>query len=550
MHTIEKWSLNNHKLLTIRSKPDSFDDEGFFKKCSERLGFENSKTTVTIPTYFYRVNGVIGEEDTFYDRIFTLNEKLERNKNLYIRFEKGLDKKIDNDTINKIQQEWQRLETRGPINPQNIVKAIELSNALKKFTDQKHRNLALNSLRTFFEVYFELNKTSIKNHEIKNILIHVVYWINSYVEQLLRDFDFSGINPKVLFYGSANKREAYFLYFINCLGGDVICINTESASPFDRIDPENTLSSCANAIRQLPLRPFPKERIKSAMQTEAFSVSEELRETLHSDDSMFYRPWQLIDYSVRALRLISTYDEIGILAKEQALMRHGWEVGHGSVTIPSFFAKVIGVRKDSNQYYAEINALKKLPKTLFFDSLPISKKVTQLLKIEYYSVCGKDNQIDTTRLINAGFWPYKHLQKHVQNTIASAVRDFCSFKGIKRQKKYGVDEQRLVIFTTMMTLNNESLQLLQVFDYPKEVPKCIIYNNEVNGELIFEDSILIYFFSSVGMDVIVYNPAGQNDVEIYIEDDMFSRHHLEEIALTYPLKALPFLESILSKNID
>ncbi|TAJ09705.1 hypothetical protein DMA11_19895 [Marinilabiliaceae bacterium JC017] len=537
MQAIERWTLNSHKLLTIKAELDSFDDDGLFKKSTERLGFEKTETTVTIPTYFYRVNGVIGEEDEFYDRIFALNEKLQRINKLYLRIDKGLDKKIDNDTINKIQLEWQQLEKRGPVNPQNIIKAVELSNSINKFTDKKHRNLVLNSLRRYLETYFELNKRNVNIQAIKNILIHLIYWINLYVEQLLIDFDYSGVTPKVLCYGSINKREAHFLCFLNCLGADVIYINTASTAPFDQVDPASKLSTCADALRQLPLRSFPKERINTAMQTQAFSASEELRETLHSDDSMFYRPWQLIDYSVRSLTLISTYDEIGILAKEQAIMRNGWEVGYGHVTIPSFFAKVIGVRKDINQYYAEINALRKLPKTHFFDKLPISNQVTKLLKIEYYSVCGDDNLVDTERLINAGFWPYRHLQKHVQYLIANSVRDFCSFKGIKRQRKYGIDEQRLIIFTTMMSLDNESLQLLQVFDYPKEVPKCIIYNNEINGELIFEDSILIYFFSSVGMDVIVYNPSGRNDIEIYIEDSMFKRHHLEEVAFNLPFKS-------------
>ncbi len=537
MQTIEKWSLNNHKLETIKAKLEGFDDDWLLKKGSERPGFEVIGETVRIPVYFYRVHGVIGEENEFYDRVFSLNQKLERYGGLYLKFEKGLDKKIDNDTINKIQAEWQQLERRGPINPQNILKVVDKSRAIKTFTDSRHNKVALNSLRAFFDTYFDLHKNAIKPHEIKNILIHLVYWVNIYLEPILRDFDFSGITPKVLYYGPISRREAYFLYFINCLGGDVIYIHTEAKSPFEEIDLKSKLSDFNDAPRKLPLRPFPKERVSKAMQTDAYSASEELRETLHSDDSMFYRPWQLVDYDVRSVTLLSTYEEIGILAKEPSIMRNGWEVGHGYVTIPSFFAKVLGVHKNINQYYTEINALKKLPKTRFYDSLPISKKVSQLMKIEYYAVCGKDNQIDTERLINAGFWPYKHLQTHVQHLIANAVKDFCNFKGIKRQKNYGVEEQRLVIFSTMMTLENQALQLLQMFDYPKEVPKCIIYNNEVNGELIFEDSILIYFFSSVGMDVFVFNPAGHNDVEIYLEESMYNKHHLAEVGFNLPFKS-------------
>ncbi len=538
MYTVEKWSLNNKRLITKRASLQEFDSEDLFKKCPERVGFENTKEEVTIPTYMYRINGISGEEDVFYDKIFTLWEKLSRQKSLFLFFDKGLERKLDNKTIDYLQTGWDRLERSGRINSDTITNTVKTSGALKRFTDSKHNSLVLNSIKLFFDEFYACKKDKARPQEIKNILIHIVCWVNVYAESLLREFDFADKNPKVLYYGEANKREGYFLLFLGFLGADVIYINTESNAPYDKIDPQNVLTNCEQASRQLSLRPFPKERINKTLRTEAYSASEELRETLHSEDSMFYRPWQLVNYSVRAMRLFSTYEEITILAKEHALMRNGWEVFQGIVTIPNFFAKVLGVKKDVNQYYHDINTLIKSPKTKFFGSLPISKKVTSLLKVEYYSVCGRDGLINTEKLISSGFWPYKHLQKHVQMLIASSVKDFCQFKGIKRQKQYGVDEQKLVIFTTLMTIDDEMLQLLQMFDYPKEVPKCVIYNNEKNGDLIFEDSILIYFFSSVGMDVFIFNPAGRNDVEIYLEDSIFNTHHLEEIAFNLPYKSI------------
>ncbi len=537
MYTVEKWSLNNKKLITKRASLQTFDSEDLFKKCPDRIGFENTKEAVTIPTYMYRVNGIFGEEDDLYDKIFSLKERLARQKSLFLFFDKGLERRLDNNTIQYMQTGWERLERENSFSSEKLMNAVKSSGALKRFTDAKHTSLVLNSIKNFFDEYYASHHNSIRPHEIKNILIHIVCWINVYAENLLREFDFAGVNPKVMYYGVANKREGYFLLFLSFLGADVIYINTESNAPFDKVDPDNALTNCGQPARQLPLKPFPNERINARVQTDAYSASEELRETLHSEDSMFYRPWQLVDYSVQPLKLISTYEEIGILAQEQALMRNGWEVFQGIVTIPSFFSKILGVKKDVNQYYHDINSLIKLPKTKFYDSLPISKKVTSLLKKEYYAVCGRDGLVNVDKLVSSDFWPYKSFQKHVQMLIASSVREFCTFKGIKRQKQYGVDEQKLVIFTTLMRIDDEMLQLLQMFDYPKEVPKCIIYNNEKNGDLIFEDSILIYFFSSVGMDVFIFNPAGRNDVEIYLDDSIFNTHHLEEMAFNLPFKS-------------
>jgi hypothetical protein len=539
MQTIKKWSLNNHSLHTIRKKLDDFDDSDLLKKASGRLGFDidTKGNIVTIPTYFYRVNGIIGEEDEFYDRIFSLNEKLSRLGKLYLKFDRGLNKKLDNATINTIQKEWVILEKRGPINTSNIIRAIEKCAAIRRFTDTKHTLIVTNALRRLFDTYFEFHKENARPQEIKNILIYLIFWINLYLEPILQAFDFAGTTPKLLYYGNISKREAYFLYFFGFIGGDVIYLNSNAKCPFTEIDPENKLSSHTSTTRFLPLQPFPSERKHNVIETEAFVAGEELRETLHSEDSMFYRPWQLINYKIRSLTLRSTYEEIGILAQEQSIMRNGWEVGHGEVTIPNFFAKILGVHEDINRYYQEINELKKLPKTQFFESLPICKPVTRLLKAEYYSV-SKRGVIDIDHLLNATFWPYNHLQIHVQKLIANCIIDFCQLKGIKRQRKYGVDEQKIVIFTTMLSLDSQLLQLIQMFDYPRQVPKCIIYNNETSGELIFEDSVLIYFFSKVGMDVLVYNPAGHNDIEIYIDESAYNIHHLSNVAFDLPLKSI------------
>lgn len=539
MQTIKKWSLNNHSVDTIRKKIDDFDDGDFLKKAPDRIGFDVNKkdNTITVPTYFYRVNGVIGEEDDFYDRVFSINEKFTRLNKLYLRFDKGLNKRLDNATIDMVQKEWAILEKLGPIDTKNIIAALEKSGAIKRFTDAKHHQLVIRGITKLFDTYFEFHAGNVRVQEIKNILIHIVFWVNQYIEPVLQEFDFAGIPPKILYYGSISKREAYFLYFFGFIGGDVIYINSDAKCPFTEIDPAHKLSNHSTSVRFLPLRPFPIERIKSVVETAAYAAGEELRETLHSEDSMFYRPWQLIDYKVRSLTMRSTYEEIGILTGEQSIMRNGWEVGHGEVTIPNFFVKVIGVHDDINKYYHEINELKKLPKTQFFESLPICKPVTKLMKVEYYAVSNR-SVIDVERLLNAGFWPYKHLQMHVQKLIANCMVDVCQLKGIKRNKRYGVDEQKIVIFTTMLSLDNSSLQLLQMFDYPRQVPKCIIYNNEINGELIFEDSVLIYFFSKVGMDVIVYNPAGHNDIEIYLNETDFNSHHLSNVAFNLPLKSI------------
>ncbi|WP_443663763.1 YceG family protein, partial [Clostridium sp.] len=92
------------------------------------------------------------------------------------------------------------------------------------------------------------------------------------------------------------------------------------------------------------------------------------------------------------------------------------------------------------------------------------------------------------------------------------------------------------IFSVLINLDKEILELLQSFDYPEEVPKIVIYNNEENGNLSFEDCIMLAFMDSMGIDIIIYNPSGYNDIENFINPDQYDIHRLENVSFKLHFK--------------
>ena len=92
------------------------------------------------------------------------------------------------------------------------------------------------------------------------------------------------------------------------------------------------------------------------------------------------------------------------------------------------------------------------------------------------------------------------------------------------------------IFSVLINLDVAVLELLQAYDYPEEVPKIIVYNNEENGNLSFEDCIMLTFMNSMGIDIIIYNPSGYNDIENFIYPQQYDIHRLENVSFELHFK--------------
>ena len=119
---------------------------------------------------------------------------------------------------------------------------------------------------------------------------------------------------------------------------------------------------------------------------------------------------------------------------------------------------------------------------------------------------------------------------------------------------YNVDNQptrdfQVDIFSVLVNLDKSILQLLQSFDYQEEVPKIVIYNNEKNGNISYEDSIMLSFLNAMGVDILIYNPSGYTDIERYIYSDMYDIHHLEDVSFNLDFKKYEAKKKSFFKNL-
>lgn len=299
-------------------------------------------------------------------------------------------------------------------------------------------------------------------------------------------------------------------------------------------------------------------------ETDAYKAREEIRKNLHDDNSFFYKPWQFKDYEVCASTLKTTYEEINLWGREPAMIRPGWKTEQGRVYIPNLFAKVSGVHKGVGRYRKEMKLLTREPNTLLYKGFPMyPERKVSFFDRNYFSVLDRDGYLDKSRLLSSHFWKFRHLSAALQSTIADRIIDFCwlyrfknyeaAYNGLKNTKLDGIvnflksfdininitgsfeDAARIRIFEVITNLEPPIIRQLELFDYPQAIPKIIVYNNgNMFSRICFDDAVRLMLLASLGMDVIIYNPAGYNDIEDFIDESYYDVHRLQQVAFNLP----------------
>ena len=112
----------------------------------------------------------------------------------------------------------------------------------------------------------------------------------------------------------------------------------------------------------------------------------------------------------------------------------------------------------------------------------------------------------------------------------------CEKPGLKLVTEENMEEVRIYLFSQAMFTPKEIIQLMEKFDYSQHVPKLIIYNNECRGMLARSDAALMLLLNQFGIDIIVYNPPGHNDIENFLHDNLFDTHWLEDVVFELDYK--------------
>lgn len=522
-------SLNQLNILPV---PLSFENwlSILKKPLSERPNYSIENGTIQIGQVLGEFLGIPLDTDEYYNQLFEY--VTEKEYNLHLLSEESLDKKINNIHFQSIQKVL-TINQEQKLSINRFAAFLDGEQVIiKSKIPAVHRKLREAMIATL-EKFAEKEPDGLGNDELRRVLVDIVKWSFNHLEPVIANAAPQREMPKYLWYGDFKKSHQYFLYYLISLGCDLVIFHPGGKDILAGIV-KQPIFMHHYQNKQSP-EPFPREK-RSRKTTVAYRASKEIESILNQEGSGLYKPWQLRDYTPSSITLRTTYDELFILSKENAMIRPEFSVDKGEVKIPSIFAKIQGVSKNRKEYWERLHSLHEAEPSLLIHKLPFTVPSSSDFRFHYRNAIGQNGLLSPDKIMNAHYWPYSFLPLGLQKGIVHAVRSICENPEIKPLPMESPEDVKIYLFTQAMFMPKEIIQLLEKFDYSQRVPKLMIFNNETTGMLSRSDSALLYLLNEFGLDIILYNPTGHNDIENYLDSSLFDIHWLEDVVFDLEYK--------------
>lgn len=457
-----------------------------------------------------------------------------------------LDKTMPPERFQSIQRIYDLIQEKPNLSINRFVAFLEGAQLLPKYSEDPDFNRLIRSaLIDVLERFKENHAGAFQHPEFRRVFVDIIKWTWNHIDPWVKGTSIEEDVPHIIWYGDLNKSQLYFLFYVMLLGLDIVILHPEGKDDFKEIDPENKWSVLAEYPTTMPIQPFPQEEPKR-QGTVAYRASREIDHVLHHEGSAYYKPWQFRNHLPISVTLKTTYDEIFLLAKEKAFIRPNFSANGDEVKIPSLFAKVSGVSTSRKEYWDKMQRLTSQPNSVTVKKFPYMQEVKANNQYHYRHALGSDGRLSPEEMMKSNWWQYSQLHDGVQKGLAAAISRICANPRMVAQPGEKLEQVSLYLFTQATAIPEEMLNLLQTFDYSQEIPKIILYNNESNGVLSRADAALLLLMHECGLDIILYNPPGHNDLEHFIEKESFDHHLLEDMVFNLSFQENKWDSSIVS----
>lgn len=537
-------------IVVVKLKRSENPFEEVLIPLNKRSGYVGDPYPI-VPTHFVRYIGVHSSSDDleteYYNKLYTLDKALQTS-GCYLKFLEGIPApsaaegaQIPPGFITNLYKD--RL---GIL--EQILQAKILPHMNNKLLDNTIRKTFVDVVDLFAEKSSNINLSIVLNFSLK-----MVTWLNRYLPKLFAqcnpemstraEYNF-GHNPKILFYGTIKPHEIYLLEAFHKIGCDVLFIHSsnEGDKPFQIFDKEMSLTHLINNKQNLSLAPFPESERLIRKSTIAYNASKEIEETIYSEEVGLFKPWQFESYLTQPITLKTTYDELKILWREPSKLRPEFKVQNKKVYIPNLFAKINGVNEDLDAYWLDLKEFSFAPNTKLIKDVPFTE--INYTKQELYQTDYLLNELgffDDVKVRKSRHYRFGYLKADLQHFLIAKINELLS-SGILLSK---VDEKfKLKILMTILTMDDSLIKLIEVFDFPHDIPKVVVYDNK--KETFSEaDAILLAYFNLIGIDVVIFTPTNYKTIEQQIKPSLFDVHQLPLVKFDL---TLPSLDSITSAH--
>jgi len=373
------------------------------------------------------------------------------------------------------------------------------------------------------EAFLELllETTELPMLKLQQRAVHILCWIRRYVPLLFGD-GASKAYPLALFYNvRLSDDQTLFLRLLSRLPCDVMILLPDLGNPFDAADPALLKIQYEESLRS---ETFPDVAGGAAIRTVASQAEEEMTKVLFTDTGL-YRKQQFQDAVPLILR--TTYEEIGLLWRQEAKYRPGFDSLEDKVFVPVICAKIMGVPQANLRQYRELIRkmrtgscfyIKRLP---FFSERDLRGKLPALIR---------NGILQREKIRQHPFYPFKFLRKEKQDYILDSLQKLMDSRIIKDSPLQGAEYH---ILSGFMNLDIEFVKLVNNYDFTKEIPKILCFNGgESTGRI--EDAVLFAFARQLGFDIALFVPTGYQCLETFFTGNFFTEHDIGEYRYNLP----------------
>ena len=464
----------------------------------QRLGTSDG---VTEPTYYVLLSG-FDDEDAYRNMLFNIWKNITNSKKPLILIKDGLEKPNNDDV--SIYRNFSRTDTDKMI--------LSFIDTIKVPSSKERTILAK---RSFYKL-MNAKKSGISSNALFTMCINVCVWFKQCVELL--DFNTCDI-PVFFLYGNPNLQEYTLMELLNSIGFDILiaCPDKQYTESIKKLDTSQSLQvfeyACTGNIK-----PFPEKLVRAKVATTAYNASKDLDHILYNDGCMFRdRHYSYCNTAT----LKTTYEEINLIWNAEAKYRPGFASDEHTVTVPNIFAKLNGVPNgDAPKYWKEVQNMI-TPNSVLYRLTPFFKPI--------YGINDFTGYFNGTRLDlasikkNPNINKYAHLPDSVQDLIFQKMQDIIDSKYLKLPYP---DVMHLTIKVGTM-LPNDVLQLIQNYDFTKEVPKVVITHTNKTPFTAYE-CILLLLLNFIGFDILIYTPTGYKNIDAFIDIKAFEEYSIGE----------------------
>jgi len=510
------------------------------KPLMEREGYDLNEE---IFSYTQVAGAILGTPwDSFTYKEFLYNQAFGQNDqdNAHFFTSGTLDKHIDGNRLQEIQKLLNFHKESKGLSINRFVAFMEGKSLIPLKENKSYyihlRNTYMHLLKTF-----EKQEGKLLHNDFNRILTdmvkwswnHLKGWIEGLIEGSTENSNEGSIKssnkglyqqqPKIIWYGEATKSEVYFLYLLISLGVDVLAFHPEGKNIFSILKDVNIpVRTYPNTLK---LEPIPTSKpMREA--TVAKKASAELEQILHKDGTFLFKPWQFREYIPQSVTLHTTYDEVRLISEAKAFVRPSFEVNDQNIYIPVLFSKICGISKDRRDYAEKYRELVESDLTVSLHKFPFSSEIKTNHQF-HYAQAQVNGVLEPQRMKESNWWIYRRLPDGLQTGLANAISRYVAKAQLK---PVAGEDVRHYLFSQAMELPADIIQLFQRFDYSQDVPKLILFNNGDSGELSRADAARLLLLNQFGFDIILLNPTGQKDLEIYIDSSLFDSHWLEDVS--------------------